>query len=241
MRCSSSAWAKVPLPPQDARGPVVNDLPPPYNIQLIVVNKEVTLSWSWQPSDTMPAFMDFGYELRRNDGKLALISDLTFSDFDVAVGTYSYQVRVIGGSLEKGKRVNHVSDYSESAFATVKTSCPQAPTINLTVEPTKDTYSSMTSLRMHLRGSAQVPEGCTLQRVTYKIETSMGTSRTGVLKTDAQGRFNEFEDALQPEDEVPEGMATFTVSAAAEDEVGPTSSDAYSLSIELRNPFAPHQ
>ena len=148
----------------------MNDLPPPYNIQPVVVNKEVTLSWNWQPSDTMPAFMDFGYELRRSDGKLGLISNLTFSDFDVAVGSYTYQVRVIGGSQERGKRVNHVSDWSEPAFAEVKTSCPQAPAIHLTVEPTQTTYASVTSLRMHLRGSAEVPDGCTLRQVTYKIE-----------------------------------------------------------------------
>jgi hypothetical protein len=233
--------AKIPLPPADARGPVVNDLPPPFNIQTVVVNKEVTLSWSWQPSDTMPAFMDFAYEIRRSDGKLGLVSELTFSDFDVAVGTYSYQVRVIGGSKENGRRVNHVSDYSEPAQATVKSSCPDVPTIQLSVEPTQDSYSSVTSLRMRLRGAAQVPEGCTLQKVTYKIDTGIGTSRTGTLKIDAQGRFNELVDALTPEDEVPEGMATFTVTATARDEVGPISSDAFTLSIELRNQFAPHQ
>jgi len=235
------ALAKIPLPPLDAKGPVVNDLPPPFNVQPIVVNKEVTLSWSWQPSDTMPDFMDFGYQVRRNDGKFALISDLTFSDFNVAVGTYSYQVRVIGGNLEKGKRVNHVSDWSEPVGAAVKTSCPQAPAIALTVEPTQDAYSSVTSLRMHLRGWAQAPQGCTLQQVTYKIETGMGTSRSGPLKTDSKGRFNEFVNALNPEDEVPQGLATFTVSATAADEVGPTSSDAYTINIELRNQFAPHQ
>jgi hypothetical protein len=236
---SPGSWAKTPLPPPDAKGPVINDLPPPFNVQPVVVNKTVTLTWNWQGAETMPEFTDFGYQVRRNPGGFALVSDPTFSDFNIAVGSYSYQVRVVGGSRQKGKRVNHLSDWSEPVQAAIVSTCPQAPRVELTVQPTQTTYASITSLRMRLRGWAQAPEGCRLQKVTYKLETGFGTTHAGLLKTNAQGQFDQLINAITPDDEVPEGMATFTVSVSAEDEVGPATSDAYTVSIELRNPFAP--
>jgi hypothetical protein len=46
-------------------------------------------------------------------------------------------------------------------------------------------------------------------------------------------------DALGPEDEMPSGNVRFTVTAQAENEAGSTTSDAYDLSLELQNRFAP--
>jgi hypothetical protein len=60
------------------------------------------------------------------------------------------------------------------------------------------------------------------------------------LKLDSKGQFDTFVNAFEPEDEIPSGRATFNITAVAVDEAGPSTSDAYSVEMELENPFAPH-
>ncbi len=233
------ALAKTPLPPKAVKGPMVNDLPVPFNLQAVTLNKGVTLTWNWQPPEALPSFNDFGYEVRRNDGRTSMVSETTFGDFDLAWGTYSYKVRVVGGARFKGKHINHVSEWSEPAQIIIKVSCTAAPTISLLVEPTRNSYSQVAALRMHLKGNAQVPAGCRLGQVQYHIDSGTGLNHAGPLPVDLKGRFDTFVNAVEPEDEVPAGVATFTVTASAEDEVGPVTSDAFTINIELGNKFAP--
>ena len=49
-----------------------NDLPAPVGLQAIVANKSVTLSWQWQPPEELPIFADFGYEIKRQDGRTVM-------------------------------------------------------------------------------------------------------------------------------------------------------------------------
>jgi hypothetical protein len=236
----STIDAKMRLPQGKAQGTVVNDLPVPYNLQAVLLNKAVTLRWKWQPPDLIPDFDNFGYEVKRKDGKTAMVSDTVYSDVGLAFGTYSYVVRVRGDTKENGRHITHVSDWSEPAEATIKVACSRAPSITLAVESTRKSYSAIPSLRLHLTGGTHVPEGCTLTGVTYLLDTGMGITHSGTLKTDAQGRFDDVVEAIGPDDEVPAGSATFTVSATAEDEAGPTTSDGYSITVDLQNKFAPH-
>src|SRR5262249_31028119 len=148
-------------------------------------------------------------EIRRNDGHWDIVSDTTFSDYNLDVGTYSYRVRAVGGTLLKGKRLNHVSDWSAPVQVTIKSRCPQAPTIAMVAQATQRTYRTIPSLRMHLRGQAEVPPGCTLTQLNYKIESDAAITHSGPLHPDAQGHFDETVDAIRREDEVPTGSASF--------------------------------
>lgn len=233
------SFSEVRLPEKDIRGTAVNDLPIPYNLQSVVLNKTVTLSWQWQPMEQSPAFIDFGFEVLRHDGKTAVISGASYSDFDIAPGTYSYRVRVRGGSKERGKRVTHVSDWSEPARVKIISACARVPTVELQVEATQKIVNQIPALRLHLTGKAAVEKGCTLGSLTYLLDTGTGIHHTGPLPYDEKGRFDTFVNPMGPEDEAPEGSAFFTVSATAENEAGPVTSNAYTISVELQNKFAP--
>lgn len=217
----------------------VNDIPAPFNIQAVVLNKAVTLTWQWQPPERRPFFTHFGYEILRNDGVAAEAPATTYSDFDLAFGTYSYRVRARGRARAGGRRILHVSDWSEPAAAVIAVACGGPPAISLAVRSTQRSYSDIPSIRLHLSGSVRLPEGCSLTRLAYHIETDTGLRRSGPMKTDVGGRFDDQVDALGPEDEMPSGGARFTVTAIAEDEAGPVTSDAYTIQMELRNRYAP--
>ena len=219
----------------------VEDLPPPYNVQAATLHKTITLNWDWQPPEQKPQFTEFGFEVLRNDGQSRMASATTYSDFDLAVGTYSYRVRARGGSKEGGKRALHVSAWSEPAGGAVVLTCGGPPRIQLQVEPTKRTYSAIPSLRMHLVGDVRLPEGCSLTQLNYHLETDTGIHHSGPLKANGHGHFDDYVDALGPDDEVPAGQASFTVTATAEDELGPVTSNAYTITIELQNPYAPKE
>jgi hypothetical protein len=218
---------------------VRNELPAPNNLQAVVLKKTITLSWQWTRPEELPIFKEFGFEVKRSDGKTHIVPGATYADADLAPGSYSYTVRVHGLSKEKGKRITYISDWSEPAAGTINTSCPQSPTIELTVEPTQKSFSSIPSLRFHLKGKVTVEPGCTLEGAHYHLDTGTGINHTGEVPVDAQGRFNTFVDAIGPDDEVPAGKVSFGVTVTAKDEVGPITSDVYTLDVELRNPFAP--
>jgi hypothetical protein len=232
-------FGALKAPAKEIQGALVNDLPAPYNLQAITTNRAVALQWNWQPPEQQPLFTDFGYEILRQDGAHFVVSSGSYADLDLNYGHYSYKVRVRGGSKEHGKRVNHVSSWSESVDADVHVACPAAPRIELKVEPTQRTYNSIPSLRMHLTGRIPPIEGCTLKSPTYHIDAETGLSHSGTVIVDSQGRFDDFADAVGPEDEAPAGETTFTVTVSAENEAGPSTSNAYSVGVHLQNKFAP--
>ena len=219
---------------------VRNELPAPTNFALVVLKQSITLSWQWPRPEVLPVFKDFGYEVKRSDGKTFRTPNLTYGDENLAPGTYAYQVRVRGRSREKGKAITYVSDWTGPAAGTIVASCPRVPTVELTVEPTQKEYASISSLRFHIHGKVAVEAGCTLGNVRYRLDTGTGVIHNGPLKVDGQGRFDQLVNAIGPEDEIPAGRASFSFTVTAEDEVGPVTSDAYTLDMELRNPFAPH-
>ncbi len=229
----SLAWSK-------SKGDERNELPAPTNFSAVVLNKTITLTWLWPAPEELPVFKEFGYELKRSDGKAFHTSGTTYEDANLAPGSYIYAVRVRGVAKEKGKRLVYVSDWSESAAGTIKTSCPRPPAVELTVEPTQKAYASIPSLRFHVKGNVSVDSGCTLGSVRYHLDTGTGIAHGGALTVDAHGHFDTFVNAFGPEDEIPTGRASFAVTVIAEDEAGPVTSDAYTLDVELRNPFAPH-
>src|ERR1700687_5194474 len=142
-----------------------NELPAPYNLQAIVLKKTITLTWQWPRPEELPVFKEFGYELKRSDGKTFVVPVTIYTDVNLAPGFYSYTVRVRGLAKEKGKRVIYVSDWSEHASGTIKTACPRPPIIELSVEPTQKAYSSIPTLRFHVKGKASVESGRTLGTV----------------------------------------------------------------------------
>jgi hypothetical protein len=227
---TSCAWAA------DIR----NELPAPINFTAVVLDKTITLTWQWPAPEELPVFTEFGYEVKRSDGKTFRAKDLTYVDSNLAPGAYSYTVRVRGDSKEKGKKVTYVSDWSEAAAGTVSLSCSRAPTVELTVEPTQKTYSSIPSLRFHMKGSVAMDSGCTLISVHYHLDTGTGITHSAPLTLDAHGHFDTFVNALGPEDEIPTGRASFAITVTAADEAGPATSDAFTLDVDLQNPFAPH-
>src|ERR1035437_4860919 len=87
-----------------------NELPAPHSLQAVVLNKTITLSWQWQAPEELPVFLEFGYEIKRQDGKTFQVTGTTFADSALFPGTYSYLVRVRGTAKQKGKRVTYVSD-----------------------------------------------------------------------------------------------------------------------------------
>lgn len=222
------------------KGKLVNDLPAPFNLQAQAENRSVVLHWEWQPPEQQPLFTDFGYEILRADGQTFVTDRREYADTDLEFGTYTYRVRVRGGAKDHGRRLEHVSAWSEPASAILRLSCTAAPRIELQAEATQKSYSSIPSLRLHLKGRAAAPEGCTVSQVMYHIDSGTGLPKTGPLKVDAQGRFDEFVDAIGPEDEVPEGEAIFSVTVTAQDEAAAATSNAYSVSLRLQNKFAPH-
>jgi hypothetical protein len=219
---------------------VRNELPAPINLSAVVLTHTITLTWQWPRPEELPVFKEFGYEVKRSDGKTFRAKDTTFADVALAPGTYSYIVRVRGDTKEKSKRITYVSDWTERVSGTIQASCPRAPTVELAVEPTQKAYSSIPSLRFHIRGKATVDSGCTLGNVSYHLDTGTGIVHNGPLTVDPQGHFDKFVNAFGPEDEIPTGHASFSFTVTAEDEVGPVTSDAYTLEMELRNPYAPH-
>jgi hypothetical protein len=227
---ASCAWAA------DVR----NELPAPYNLQAVVLKKTITLTWQWARPEELPIFKEFGFEVKRGDGKIFHASGTSYADADLPPGSYSYSVRVRGLSKEKGKRITYVSDWSEQASGTIQSTCSRAPTVELTVEPAQKAYSSIPSLRFHMKGKVTVEAGCTVVSAHYHLDTGTGINHGGNLPVDAQGRFDTFVDAFGPDDEVPSGRASFAVTVTAEDEAGPVTSDVFTLDVELRNPYAPH-
>jgi len=219
---------------------VRNELPSPFSLQAVVLKKTISITWQWQPPEERPVFSEFGYEVKRQDGKLFRPEGTTFSDSDLAPGSYSYLVRARGSVKEKGKIVTYVSDWTGPAGGDIKTSCPRPPTIELSIEPTQKKYSSIPSLRFHMHGHASVDPGCTLSAISYHLDTGTGILHSGPLPVDDRGRFDTFVNAFGPEDEIPSGLARFSITATAEDEAGPTTSSAYTIDMELENPFAPH-
>ncbi len=226
------AWAK----PQEIR----NELPAPYNLQLIVLKKTLTLTWQWPRPEALPVFTPFGYEVKRSDGKTFLAPNTTYADARLPPGAYTYAVRARGIRKEKGKRVTYVSDWSESVEGVLKDACSRPPTVEMNVEPTQKAYTSIPSLRFHITGRASVENACTLGNVRYHLDTGTGIIHSGALPVDTQGRFDAFVSAFGPEDEIPAGRVSFAITATAENEAGPTTSGAYTIDVNLQNPFAPH-
>jgi hypothetical protein len=217
-----------------------NELPAPYNLQRVVLGQSVSLSWQWQVPEQRPLFLEFGFEVKRNDGKVFFVPETAYVDHQLAAGDYSYTVRARGITKEKRKRVTYLSDWSEPMAATIKMTCPRPPVISLKVESTKRNYESIPSLRFHITGQAAVENGCTLGPVKYHLDTGTGIAHDGPLPVDAQGHFDTFINAFGPDDEIPTGNTTFSISAITDDEAGQTISDIFTVEVELRNPYAPH-
>jgi hypothetical protein len=238
---SGSLFAAPKLPPAKLAGLPVEDLQAPYNVQAVVVNHDITLTWAWDPPNPGPQFESFGYEILRGSAVLATVSQTSYTDFGLAVGAHTYQVRVKGGAKEAGRKVAHYSAWSEPAGGTIKMTCGGPPLIQLTVEPTKRMYGSIPALRLHFTGDVKVPAGCTLDHVIYHIDSGVSSERTGPLRVDAKGHFDEFIDAMGAEDEPITGSATFAISVTAKDEAGGTSSGVFNIDLERENPYAPKQ
>jgi len=230
---SSCAWAK----PKDAER---NELPAPFNLQAVTLQKNITLTWQWPKPEELPVFTQFGYELKRSDGKIVMAHGTTYADENLVPGSYSYTVRVRGVTKDKGKKVVYVSDWSEPAAGIIKTACAGPPTITLNVEQTQKAYASVSSLRFHLKGQASVETGCTLGNVNYHLDTGTGISHGGPITVDTHGHFDSFINAFGPEDEIPSGRVSFAITTTAEDDAGPTTSDVFTVDVDLQNPFAPH-
>lgn len=212
----------------------------PFNVQTVVLQKTIAVSWQWMKPDALEAMKDFGFDVRRGDGKTFFSKATAYQDEKLTPGLYSYAVRVRGRIKEKGKWVLLTSEWSETVRAKVVDVCPAAPHVELQVTPTQKTYSSIPSLRFRLQGQVVMDKACTLSGAKYLLDTGRGIMHTGPLKVDAQGRYDVFVNALGPEDEIPAGVASFSVSVTAENEVGPSTSDVYTLDVALQNPYAPH-
>lgn len=237
LACAACSWGAFA-----AKAPAVEmvvDEPTPANLQAMVTAHHVALTWDWRSPDEQPAFERRGFEVRRQDGKLVFVQVLKYDDFDLAPGSYSYQVRVRADARFKKHSVIHLSDWSAPVEAVIQTACTAAPQVRLLVQPTRPTYASVASLRIRLWGDIQVPEGCAIVHPSYHVDAGTGAPRSGALHPDPHGHFDEFIEALDPDEELPSGPATFDITASAEDEAGTATSSAYSLTIELQNPYAP--
>ena len=188
---------------------VRNELPTPSNLQAIVLKKAITLSWAWQAPEELPVFTDFGYEIKRQDGKMFRASATTWIDADLAPGTYGYMVRARGMTKEKGKPVIYVSDWSGPVDGTIKFTCPRPPTIELSVEPTQKKLRLHSVIALSPQGRGDCGQGCTLEAVTYHLDTGAGVVHTGSLTVDAKGHFDQFVNAYGPEDEFPPATKVF--------------------------------
>src|SRR5205823_2841434 len=92
--------AEPSLAPKHLEGIEVEDLPTPYNIQAVVTNRSVALTWAWDPPDPGPAFLSFGYEVMRDSAVLAIVPKTAYTDFALPVGSHVYQVRAKGGAKQ---------------------------------------------------------------------------------------------------------------------------------------------
>src|SRR5262245_40564413 len=92
-----------------ATAETVEDLPTPYNLQAVVVNREVTLSWEWDPPSPSPTFSTLGYEVRRATKTLTTVSKTAYTDSRVPIGTHTYQVRTKGTTKQMGKKITLLS------------------------------------------------------------------------------------------------------------------------------------
>ena len=230
--------AKMRVPSIDGKLPELNDLPTPDALRASVIGKEATLVWNWQLPEQHPNFSSLGFEVERQDGKRWAVPTTTFSDFNLAFGTYTYRVRVLGEAKERGQRLMHVSEWSEAAQAVVNVACSGAPSIQLTVQAAPRAYASQ-PVKLRLVGAATVPEGCHLGKTTYRVQLADGSHRSEPLPVDARGRFDATIEPANPDDQSAPENLSYTVTATAEDEAGPTTSDAYTLNLQMRNPYAP--
>ena len=235
---AGTAFARPRVPAGGHKLPELNDLPGIYNLQPSVVGNEVTLTWSWQLPERHPNFQSFGFETERADGKHWTVGPTTFSDFHLPFGTYTYRVRTLGEAKERGQKIMHVSEWSEPVQAVIQVSCSGAPTLQFAVQPVQRGGST---LRFHLTGNITVPSGCHLGNTIYRVETPAANNRSGPLSVGKNGHFDATVDAIGPEDDTPAGAMSFTVTVTAEDEAGPATSDAFTVSLELQNPYAPKQ
>ncbi|OGR93417.1 MAG: hypothetical protein A2992_03635 [Elusimicrobia bacterium RIFCSPLOWO2_01_FULL_59_12] len=234
-----AVWSAPKLPPARLEGQAVEDLPAPYNLRAVVLNRSVTLNWAWDPPDPGPLFQNFGYEVMRGTAPVGIVGETAFSEFDLAPGVYSYSVRVKGGAREMGRKIAHMSAWSEPAQADIILTCAGPPVIRLKVVPTKKVYGDIPALRLHVTGDVKVPDGCRVSRAMFHIDSGVSSERSGPLALDAQGRFDEFIDAMGAEEERITGGATFKVYVTAKDEVGDAASPFFTIDLTRRDPYAP--
>src|SRR5437016_3882341 len=100
-----------------------NELPAPSTLQAVALKNAITLTWQWSKPEALPAFSDFGYEVKRRDGKTILAKETSYTDQNLRPRSYSYTVRARGTAKVKGKRVTYVSDWSEPAEAVITENC----------------------------------------------------------------------------------------------------------------------
>ena len=237
-----AAQAEPKLVPAHLEGQEAQDIPLPYNLQASVLGRTATLSWAWDAPDPSPQFQSFGYEVFRDSAVVAIVPSTAYTDFNLPVGPHSYKVRAKGGAKEMGKKVAHISDWSEPAEIKVTQTCGGPPVIQLTVEPTKKIYGSIPSLRLHFTGDVTVPTGCEpMDHVVYHIDSGLSTERTGKIMADSKGHFDEFIDAMGAEDETITGAATFNITVTAKNEVGGTTSGVFTINLDREDPYAPKQ
>lgn len=211
----------------------------PFSVQAVVLKNSITLTWQWAKPESFVVLKEFGFDVKRSDGKVFFTKTTTYQDEGLSPGSYSYSVRVRGLTKEKGKKILLTSDWSETVTGNVVEVCPAPPRIELKVTPTQKVYSSIPSLRFRLQGSVLMEKSCTLSGAKYLLDTGRGIAHSGELIVDKLGHFDAFVNALGPEDEIPAGVASFSVSVTAENEIGPSSSDVYTLDVALQNPYAP--
>ncbi len=233
--------AKHRLPQGDPKPPIQQDLPPPLNLQIQVVKKSAVVSWKWVPPDPMPEFLDFGFEVEREDGLSWILSENSLTDFNVDVGTYTYRVRVRGTSKGRGRRTSHVSRWIGPILAEIVPVCPDPPKASIKVEPANRAYSRAPSLRLKISGNVQNPADCHDLRAFYTVDSGTGLHRTGALKISPAGVINEFVDAVDSGEEIVSGGLTFTVTVTAENEAGLVTPGATTLSLQTENPYAPKE
>jgi hypothetical protein len=219
----------------------INDMPAPYGVQSSVHDRTVSLTWSWDAPDPSPTFLSFGYEVYRDTGVIALVPKTAFTDFALPVGTHSYKIRMKGMSKDLGHKILHTSDWSEnSSEITITQKCGGPPVLELQVSPNKTVYRGIPALRLHFVGDVSVPAGCQLDKVVYHIDNGISSPRTGPLDPDAHGHFDEYIDAMGPDEEPINGNATYAINASAKDEAGETISGVFTIDLQQANRFAPH-
>jgi hypothetical protein len=219
---------------------VRNELPAPINLQAVVLQNTITLTWQWPRPEVLPIFKEFGYEVQRQDGKTILVPGTTYADESLVPGTYAYRVRVRGMRKEKGKRVVSVSDWVGPVSGSLLAKCEHAPSVELALKPAQEKYGSIPSLRMRLTGRVIMESACRLGPVSYHLDSGTGTPRNGALMVDSQGRFSTLVNVVDPDDAIPPGPLHFEVTVTAQNEIGTTTTPPYAVDVDLRNPFAPH-